>query len=127
MCYPGSGAKPLILHGSDAWHAACNLEGVIASQSISPVDWAVRAEAPAAAVYSFVPAGGADGARSVSRQAVGKLSEAMRDLLADAGDHRTVRLADFLGSEMDPMSSITCMDLADADPAHRNPSVREVE
>ncbi len=127
MCLSGSGAKPLILHHSDAWHAACNLEGVIASQSISPVDWAVRAEAPAAAVYSFVPAGGADGARSVSRQAVGKLSEAVRDFLADAGDHRTVRLANFLSAEKDPMPSITCMDLADAGPAEAREAIRVSE
>ena len=87
----------------------------------------MRAEAPAAAVYSFVPAGGADSARSASRQAVGKLSEAMRDFLADAGDHRTVRLADFLGAEKDLMSSVTCMDLADADPAEAREAIRASE
>jgi hypothetical protein len=120
-------AKPLIFKRSDAWHAACNPEGVTTLQSVSPVDWAVRAEAPSAAVYSFVPAGGADCARSESRRAVGQLSEAMRELLADAGDHRTVRLADFLGAEEDPMSSITCMDLADADPAEAREAIRVSE
>ena len=66
-------AKPLILRLGDTWHATCTLKGVTALQSISPIDWAVRAEAPAATIYSFVPAGGAESARSESRRAVRQL------------------------------------------------------
>jgi len=86
----------------------------------------VRAQAPAATVYSFVPAGGADRSRYHARRAVSQLSEAMRDCLADAGDDRTVRLADFSDAQ-EQASSITCMDLADADPAEAREAIRVSE
>jgi hypothetical protein len=117
----------LILHRADAWHAACKLKGVTASQTISPVDWAVRAEAPAAAIYSFVPVGGAEGVRSESRRAVRQLTEAIGAYLTDSGDNRTVLLADFSGSHLYPRSSIVCMDLSDADPAEAAEAIRVSE
>jgi len=117
----------LILGHADAWHPACKLKSVTASQTISPVDWAVRAEAPSAAIYSFVPAGGAEGARSESRRAVRQLTEAIGAYLADSGDNRTVLLADFSGSHIYPRSSIVCMDLSDADPAEASEAIRVSE
>ena len=102
-------------------------KSVTASQTISPVDWAVRAEAPAAAIYSFVPAGGAEGARSESRRAVKQLTEAIGAYLADAGDDRTVLLADFSSPQNHPKSMIICMDLADADPAEASEAIRVSE
>jgi hypothetical protein len=117
----------LILHRCDGWHAACNSKRVIGSQTISPIDWAVRAEAPAAAIYSFVPAGGAEGARSESRRAVRQLTEAIGAYLADAGDGRTVLLADFSGPQCDPRSSILCVDLSAADPAEASEAIRVSE
>ncbi|HEV2471896.1 MAG TPA: hypothetical protein VGS41_04480 [Chthonomonadales bacterium] len=98
-----------------------------ASQTISPVDWAVRAEAPAAAIYSFVPAGGAEGARSESRRAIRQLTEAIGAHLADAGDDRTVLLADFAAAQSHPRSSIVCMDLSDADPAEASEVIKVSE
>jgi hypothetical protein len=100
---------------------------VTASQTISPVDWAVRAEAPAAAVYSFVPAGGAEGARSESRRAVRQLLEAIGAHLADAGDDRTVLLADFSNSQSNSRSSIVCKDLSEADPAEATEAIKVSE
>jgi len=117
----------LILRSAAAWHAACKLKSVTASQTISPVDWAVRAEAPAAAIYTFVPAGGAQGARSESRRAVRQLTEAIGAYLADSGDNRTVLLADFSGFHSYPKSSIVCMDLSDADPAEAAEAIRVSE
>ena len=110
-------AKLLILRNNPTWHAACNLKGVTVSQTISPVDWAVKAEAPAAAIYSFVPAGGAEGARSESRRAVRQLLEAIGACVADSGKDRSDLLADFPGSQTRPKSSIICKDLSDARPA----------
>jgi hypothetical protein len=97
---------------------------VIATQTISLEDRAVRAEAPAAAIYSFVPAGGAESARNESRRAVRQLTEAIRAYLAEAGDDRTVLLADFSGSENHPRSSIVCQDLSGADPAEAAEAIR---
>jgi hypothetical protein len=122
-----SAAKLLILRRCVAWHATCNLRSVTATQTISPVDWAVRAEAPAAVIYSFVPAGGAEGARSESRRAVRQLTEAIGAYLADAGDGRTVLLADFSGHLNHPRSCIICKDLADADPAEASEAIRVSE
>jgi hypothetical protein len=51
----------------------------------------------------------------------------MRDCLANAGDHRTVRLADFSCAQEHPASSITCLDLADADPAQAREAIRASE
>lgn len=87
----------------------------------------MRAEAPAAAIYSFVPAGGAEGARSESRRAVRQLTEAIGAYLAAAGDDRTVLLADFSSPKNHPRSSIVCMDLADADPAEASEAIRVSE
>lgn len=87
----------------------------------------MRAEAPAAAIYSFVPAGGAEGARGESRRAVRQLSEAIGAYLADAGDDRTVLLADFSGPQSHPRSSIVCMDLSDANPAEAAEAIRVSE
>ncbi len=117
----------LILRSSDAWHAACKLKSVTVSQTISPADWAVRAEAPAAAIYSFVPAGGAEAARSESRRAVRQLLEAIGACLADTGDDRADLLADFSGSQARPRSSIICRDLSDADPVEASEAVRVSE
>ena len=114
----------MILRPGDAWHAACSLKGVIASETISPVDWAVRAEAPAAAIYSFVPAGGAKSARSESRRAVKQLSEAIGAYLMDAGDHGSVLLDDFSSSQSHPRPSIIFKDLSDADPAQASEAIR---
>jgi len=114
----------LILRCSTAWQAVCNLKGVTVPQTVSPVDWAVRAEAPSAAIYSFVPAGGAEGARSESRRAVRQLAESIGAYLADAGDDRIVLLADFSGSQSHPRSSIVCKDLWDADPAEAAEAIR---
>jgi len=85
----------------------------------------VRAEAPAAAIYSFVPAGGAEGARSESRRAVGQLTEAIRAHLAETGDDRTVLLANFSSTESHPRSSIVCQDLSDADPGEAAEAIRD--
>jgi len=117
----------LILRCGDAWHAACNLKRVTASQTISPIDWAVRAEAPAAAIYSFVPAGGAEGARSESRRAVRQLLEAIGAHLADAGDDRAVLLADFPNSQNNSRSTILCKDLSEADPAEATEAIKDSE
>lgn len=117
----------MILRRSGAWHAACNPKSVTALQTVSPVDWAVRAEAPSAAIYSFVPAGGAEGARGESRRAVRQLTEAIGAYLADAGEDRTVLLADFSGSQSHPRSSILCKDLWDADPAEAAAAIRVSE
>jgi len=87
----------------------------------------VRAEAPAAAIYCFVPAGGAEGARSESRRAVSQLTEAIGAHLASAGDARSVLLADFSSLQSHPRSSIICMDLADADPAEASEAIRVSE
>ena len=114
----------MILLRCDTWYAACYPKGVTASQTISRVDWAVRAEAPAAVIYSFVPAGGAEGARSESRRTVRQLLEAIGVYLADAGDDRTVLLADFSGSQTQSSSSIICKDLSDADPAEATEAIR---
>jgi hypothetical protein len=124
---PRSAAKLLILRHGDPWHAACNRKGVTASQTISPIDWAVRAEAPAAAIYSFVPAGGAEGARSESRRAVRQLLEAIGAHLADPGDDRAVLLADFPNSQNNSRSSILCKDLSEADPAEATEAIKVSE
>ena len=121
------GAIPLIFRHGDAWHAACKLKSVTASQTISPIDWAVRAEAPAAAIYSFVPAGGAVGARSESRRAIRQLAEAIGAYLADVGDDRAVLLADFSGPQIYSRSAIICKDLADADPAEASEAIEVSE
>ena len=84
----------------------------------------MRAEAPSAAIYSFVPAGGAEGALSESRRAVRQLLEAIGAHLADAGDDRTVLLADFSRSENNSRSSILCKDLSDADPAEVTEAIK---
>jgi hypothetical protein len=84
----------------------------------------VRAEAPSAAIYSFVPAGGAEAARSEARRAVRQLLEAVGAHLAEAGDDRTVLLADFSRSEDHPRSSIVCKDLSDADPAEATEAIK---
>jgi hypothetical protein len=84
----------------------------------------VRAEAPAAAIYSFVPAGGAEGARGESRRAVRQLLEAIGAHLADTGDDRTVLLADFSNSQKNSRSSIVCKDLSDADPAEATEAIK---
>ena len=86
----------------------------------------MRAEAPAAAIYSFVPAGGAEGARSESRRAVRQLLEAIGAHLADAGDDRTVLLADFSNSQNNSRS-IVCKDLSDADPAEATEAIKVSE
>jgi len=99
------------------------MKRVTASQTISPLDRAVRAEAPATAIYSFVPAGGAEDARSESRRAVRQLTEAIGAYLADAGDDRTVLLANFSDSQSYPRSLIVCKDLADADPAEATEAI----
>jgi len=83
----------------------------------------VRAEAPAAAIYSFVPAGGAAGARNHSRNAVMQLAEAMRAHLAAEGDGRAVLLADFSSAQMAGASCITCLDLTDANPVQARESI----
>jgi len=85
---------------------------VTASQPIFPTDRTVRAEAPTASIYSFVPAGGTDRARNAVRQ----LSEAMRAEFTADGDGRSVLLADFLDAQAGLMSSILCVDLAAANP-----------
>jgi hypothetical protein len=108
----------------DAWHATCKLESVTAFQTISLEDRAVRAEAPAAAIYSFVPAGSVESARNESRRAVRQLTDAIRAYLAESGDDRTVLLADFSGAENHPTSSIVCQDLADADPGEAAEAIR---
>jgi len=95
---------------------AASGEGVSTLQSIFPVDQAVRAEAPPAAIYSFVPAGGAAGDRNQSLEAVRQLSEAMGDYLAAEGDVRSVLLAGFSGTSMVSRSWITCLDLSGANP-----------
>jgi hypothetical protein len=100
---------------------------VIATQTISLEDRAVRAEAPAAAIYSFVPAGGTEGARSESRRAVRQLTEAIRAYLPEMGDNRTVLLADFSDAQNHPRSSIICQDLTDADPAEASEAIRVSE
>ena len=87
----------------------------------------MRAEAPAAAIYSFVPAGGAEGARSESRRAVRQLSEAIGAYLADVGDDRTVLLADFSSPQSHPRCSIICVDLSDADAAEASEAIRVSE
>ena len=117
-------AKPLILRLGDTWHATCTLKGVTALQSISPIDWAVRAEAPAATIYSFVPAGGAESARSESRRAVRQLLLAIGAHLADAGEDRAVLLANFPESPSRPRSSIICKDLSAVDPAQASETIR---
>ena len=91
------------------------------------MDSAVRAEAPAAAIYSFVPAGGAERAHSESRRAVRQLLEAIGAHQADAGDDRTVLLADFSGSQSYPASSIVCKDLSGANPAEAAEAIRVSE
>jgi hypothetical protein len=101
-----------------------NQKSVTASHTISRVDCAVRAEAPAAAIYSFVPAGGVESARSESRRAVRQLLEAIGAYLVDSGGDRTVLLADFSGSQAHPPSSILCKDLSDADPAEATEAIR---
>ena len=100
---------------------------MIESQTVSPVDWAVRAEAPPAAIYSFVPAGGAESARSHSRRAVRQLTEAIGAYLADAGDDRTVLLADFFGPQSHPRPSILCLDLSAANPAEASEAIKVSE
>ena len=87
----------------------------------------MRAEAPAAAIYSFVPAGGAEGARSESRRALRQLLEAIGAHLADAGDDRAVLLADFSNSLDHPRPSIVCKDLSDADPAEAAEAIQVSE
>jgi len=87
----------------------------------------VRAEAPAAAIYSFVPAGGAEGARSESRRAVRQLLEAIGAHLADAGDDRAVLLADFPNSQDNSRSTILCKDLSEADPAEATEAIKDSE
>jgi hypothetical protein len=84
----------------------------------------MRAEAPAATIYSFVPAGGVENARSESRRALRKLLEAIGAYLADSGGDRAVLLADFSGSQSHPTSSILCKDLSDADPAEAAEAIR---
>jgi hypothetical protein len=100
-----------------------NEEGVSALQSISPVDRPVRAEAPVGSIFSFVPAGSAENARKESRRAVRQLMAAIRDHVAAEGDGRTVLLADFSGAQMEPTSSVTCLDLADANPAEARQAI----
>jgi hypothetical protein len=97
---------------------------VTAIETISPIDWAVRAEAPAAAIYSFVPAGGAESARNESRSAVRQLLKAIGAHLAEASDDRAVLLADFPGSQCHPKASIICKDLSAIDPAQASETIR---
>ena len=87
----------------------------------------MRAEAPSAAIYSFVPAGGAEGARSESRRAVRQLLEAIGAHLAEADDDRTVLLADFSSSQGNPRSSILCKDLSNAGPAEACEAIKVSE
>lgn len=47
----------------------------------------------------------------------------MRAYLAAEGDGRAVLLADFSGDQMWPESSIACLDLADANPAHARDAI----
>jgi len=87
----------------------------------------VRAEARAAAIYSFVPAGGSERARGESRRAVRQLLEAIGARLADSGADRGGLLADFSGSQVRPGSSIICKDLSDADPAEAAVTIQASE
>ena len=85
-----------------------------ALQSIFPIDRAVGVEAPAIAIFPFVPAGGSVRRRNHCRKVVRKLSEAMGVCLTAEGDGRAVLLADFSGTEMASEAFVTCLDLADA-------------
>jgi hypothetical protein len=71
-------------------------------------------EAPAVAIFSFVPAGGSVRHHNHCRKAVRKLSEVMGVCLTAEGDGRAVLLADFSGVEMASDAFVTCLDLADA-------------
>ena len=85
-----------------------------ALQSIFPIGRAAGVEAPAVAIFSFVPAGGSVRRRNHCRKVVRKLSEAMGVCLTAEGDGRAVLLADFSGTEMASEAFVTCLDLADA-------------
>ena len=87
----------------------------------------MRAEAPSAAIYSFVPAGGAEGARSESRRAVRQLLEAIGAHLADTSADRTVLLADFSRSQDHSRSPILCKDLSESDPAEATEAIKVSE
>ena len=97
---------------------------MIALQPISPVDRPVRAAAPAATIYSFMPAGGTDRARRESRWIIRQLTDAIEAGLAAEADGRTVLLADFSGTPMNSTSSITCVDLTDANPGQAREAIR---
>ena len=97
---------------------------MFALQTISPIEPAVRAQAPAGPVYCFVPAGGTDGARTQSRNAIRQLSEAMRACLAAEGDGRAYLLADFLD---ETTSCIKCVDLNRSDPGQARDAITAAE
>jgi hypothetical protein len=119
-----SEAMSLILGHRASWHAICKLAGVFALQTISPIEPAVRAKAPAGPVYCFVPAGGTDGARTQSRNAIRQVSEAMRACLTAEGDCRTHLLADFLD---ETTSCIKCVDLNQSDPGQAREAISVAE
>ena len=87
----------------------------------------MRAEAPAAPIYSFVPAGGSESARGESRRAVRQLLEAIGARLLEARADRSDLLADFLGSQVRPGSSIVCKDLSEAEPAEAAETIQASE
>ncbi len=95
--------------------------------SIFPRDHAARVEAPTAAIYSFVPAGGSVRHRNHCRKAVRKLSEAMGVCLTAEGDGRAVLLADFSGTLMASEAFVTCLDLADANAPEAREALRMSE
>ena len=117
-------SEPLDSPRCRAWHATCTQEYVTASETISLVDWAARAETPPAAIYSFVPAGVSEAARSEARQAVRSLLKAIGAHLADVRDDGADVLANFPGSLCDTKSPIICKDLSAADLAQAAETIR---
>jgi hypothetical protein len=100
---------------------------VSALQSIFPIGRAAGVEAPAVAIFSFVPAGGSVRRRNHCRKVVRKLSEAMGVCLTAEGDGRAVLLADFSGTGMASEAFVTCLDLADASEPEAREALRMSE
>jgi hypothetical protein len=84
----------------------------------------VRAEAPVAAIYSFVPAGGTESARSESRRAVRQLLKAIGAYLADGSEDRAVLLANFPDSQSRRRPPTICKDLSAVDPGQASETIR---
>jgi hypothetical protein len=101
--------------------------GVSALQSIFPTDHAACVDAPAVAIFSFVPAGGSVRRRNYCRKTVRKLSEAMAVCLTTEGDGRAVLLADFSGTQMASDAFVTCLDLTDANARDAREALRMSE